>query len=159
MRTSAIPRIHGSKRLAVVIVLALVTVAIGSFGSAKPAQAALPRCNHFTWEYLGGMGPYALYPTAAGGDYQWKCILKYGDNTWGVWALQRALNKCHNAGLVEDGVYGPATKAAVTWMQAANGITADGIYGPQTATYAIRFPVYYYRNLDWPANYCTGVVP
>jgi peptidoglycan hydrolase-like protein with peptidoglycan-binding domain len=32
-----------------------------------------------------------------------------------------------------DGVYGPATTAAVTAMQKALGVTADGVYGPATA--------------------------
>lgn len=33
-----------------------------------------------------------------------------------------------------DGVYGPATTAAVTELQKALGVTADGIYGPSTDT-------------------------
>jgi peptidoglycan hydrolase-like protein with peptidoglycan-binding domain len=32
-----------------------------------------------------------------------------------------------------DGVYGPATTAAVKQMQTALGVTADGVYGPTTA--------------------------
>jgi peptidoglycan hydrolase-like protein with peptidoglycan-binding domain len=32
-----------------------------------------------------------------------------------------------------DGVYGPATTAAVTQIQKALGVTADGVYGPATA--------------------------
>lgn len=145
---------------ALLAALTILTTTVFTFGATKPAAAALPTCNNFSWEYIGGsMGAYALIPSAEGGDRRYDCLLAYGNHTWGVWALQRALNKCHNAGLVEDAIYGPKTKAAVTWIQGEARITTDGIYGPQTRTYAMRFPVYNYKNLNWPANYCTGFLP
>jgi peptidoglycan hydrolase-like protein with peptidoglycan-binding domain len=44
----------------------------------------------------------------------------------GVRALQRVI------GVPADGVFGPATEAAVKRWQARHGLTADGIVGPQT---------------------------
>jgi peptidoglycan hydrolase-like protein with peptidoglycan-binding domain len=49
--------------------------------------------------------------------------------TW----LQQALNTLMNAGLTTDGVYGPATQAAVSAFQTANKLTADGWAGVATS--------------------------
>jgi peptidoglycan hydrolase-like protein with peptidoglycan-binding domain len=49
--------------------------------------------------------------------------------TW----LQQSLNTLMNAGLTADGVYGPATQAAVSAFQTANGLTADGWAGVATS--------------------------
>jgi outer membrane protein OmpA-like peptidoglycan-associated protein/subtilisin family serine protease len=46
--------------------------------------------------------------------------------------LQQTLNRAINAGLVVDGLRGPATNAAVRRYQQARGLTVDGIVGPQT---------------------------
>lgn len=46
--------------------------------------------------------------------------------------LQAALNRTNNAGLVVDGLDGPATRDAIRRYQAARGLQVDGIAGPQT---------------------------
>jgi hypothetical protein len=46
--------------------------------------------------------------------------------------LQRALRRTPNLGLVVDGVFGPATEAAVKEFQQGAGLVVDGIVGPQT---------------------------
>ncbi len=46
--------------------------------------------------------------------------------------LQTALNRAIGAGLVVDGVFGPATRDAVRRYQSARGLQVDGVVGPQT---------------------------
>jgi hypothetical protein len=48
-----------------------------------------------------------------------------------VYRVQAILDK-HGAGLVIDGVYGPATQAAVEQFQRFMGLAVDGVVGPQT---------------------------
>lgn len=45
---------------------------------------------------------------------------------------QKACNLVMNSGLVEDGLYGPKTAAAVKALQAHLGLNADGIFGKIT---------------------------
>lgn len=49
-----------------------------------------------------------------------------------VRAIQEMLNKVDDAGLLEDGDFGPCTRAAVYAFQRANGLDPDGIVGPLT---------------------------
>ncbi len=45
---------------------------------------------------------------------------------------QRALRRTPDLGLVEDGIFGPSTEAAVKNFQHSKGLTVDGIVGPAT---------------------------
>lgn len=49
-----------------------------------------------------------------------------------VSTLQKMLNAVQNANLQVDGIFGPATKAAVRQFQQNNSLSVDGICGPKT---------------------------
>ena len=55
-----------------------------------------------------------------------------GDRGGDVEVLQRVLNHKAGQGLAVDGIYGPATEAAVRNVQAWVGLAVDGIAGPNT---------------------------
>lgn len=59
--------------------------------------------------------------------------LSIGDRGQQVKRLQEALN-AHGENLTADGIFGPATHAAVVSFQARNGLTPDGVVGPRTRT-------------------------
>jgi hypothetical protein len=59
--------------------------------------------------------------------------LRSGDTGAEVKTLQQSLITLGYTGLKADGNFGPATAAAVTAFQTANGLTADGIVGQKTA--------------------------
>ena len=61
--------------------------------------------------------------------------------------LQYVLNHVFNAGIDEDGSYGPATIAAVKRAQKAIGIGQDGYYGPNT-----KAKMEDYIRYKWQAN-------
>ena len=58
--------------------------------------------------------------------------LKPGDNGAQVEALQVALKGLGYTVGTPDGVYGPATQAAVAKFQTASHLTSDGVFGPAT---------------------------
>lgn len=59
-------------------------------------------------------------------------VLRMGSRGDAVRDLQTKLNQKANATLVVDGVFGPATRAAVLAVQRFFKLTQDGIVGPQT---------------------------
>ena len=50
-----------------------------------------------------------------------------------IMTVQKKLKNWGYYGGVVDGVYGPATTAAVKWFQRKNGLTPDGVVGARTA--------------------------
>ncbi|MET8629559.1 peptidoglycan-binding domain-containing protein [Kitasatospora sp. NPDC004669] len=58
--------------------------------------------------------------------------LSKGSTGPGVQCVQAAINSWDGAGLDQDGVFGPATDAAVRQFQAERGLVVDGIVGPKT---------------------------
>lgn len=59
-------------------------------------------------------------------------VLRLNDESGYVRTLQILLNKYNNARLTEDGVFGPATLAAVKAYQRSRGLAVDGVVGTQT---------------------------
>ncbi|RKN06516.1 M15 family metallopeptidase [Streptomyces radicis] len=81
------------------------------------------------------VGTVATAGTAyADGCYTWNRTLSQGSTGEDVRQLQIRVSgyPAYGAVLALDGVYGPATAAAVTRFQQAYGLSADGIAGQQT---------------------------
>jgi Putative peptidoglycan binding domain len=116
---------------------------------APDSSVALATC--WSWnDYHNVYGQVIHFPSVTReGDIN--CVLGLGNATDGVYKLQDALNRCYGAGLVQDGIYGPATRGAVVRVQQYEGIPADGVYGPQTRG-AMKWPVY---NADGSFDRCT----
>lgn len=70
-----------------------------------------------------------LYPSKT-----YRYVLKRGMTGFEIAALQLLLNDVRKAGLVVDGVFGPASEKAVKAFQASAKITVDGIAGVGTQT-------------------------
>ena len=140
--------------------LAAVVLALaGTLVAASPASAYTPTCTtahgfryaDINGDKLLGVGPgyidYVAWAPAArysDGGYRWSCLMSKGAHSTAVFQLQGDINACYGSypqwggvklglHLVEDGDFGPATKAALIKVQQYHKITADGVYGPQTA--------------------------
>ena len=83
----------------------------------------------------GLIGVQAALGPAANADacYTWDRTLRQGDTGADVEELQERVAAYHGrGGLVLDGVFGPATDAAVKRFQQEYGLAVDGIAGSQT---------------------------
>ncbi|SNT44846.1 peptidoglycan-binding domain-containing protein [Actinacidiphila glaucinigra] len=104
----------------------------GTVAAASSASAdATYECNTSKALAKGSYNVLLPHQNYAPADPYW-CYLIYGSQNSGVSALQFTLNKCYRAGLAVDGMYGPATRSAVTSVQQRVGVSADGEYGPAT---------------------------
>ncbi|MBK4215371.1 peptidoglycan-binding protein [Paracoccus caeni] len=59
-------------------------------------------------------------------------LIDFGDRGSAVEDLQKKLNLLLGLDLDVDGIFGPATRAAVMEFQRSNGLVVDGIVGPKT---------------------------
>jgi len=127
-----------------------ITVVLAGILAAAPAQAAPEQSRVaapdaalaadvcWSWtDYVTTTGiRYNIYiPSTTRNGNQSNCVLYNGITSDGVLKLQDALNYCYGQGLRRDGVYGPATEAAVENVQRFHGFPPediDGWYGPQT---------------------------
>ena len=67
-------------------------------------------------------------------------VLRRGSEGEPVTRLQALLNVATQAGLAEDGIFGPLTEAAVEDFQTSRHLLVDGIVGPQTWTALLSMP-------------------
>jgi len=95
-----------------------------------------------------------IVPAHADSCYTWGRTLSQGDSGDDVTQLQIRVAGYpgYDSVLAIDGVYGPATAAAVEGFQAAYGLGVDGIAGPQTFG-----QIYALQNSDCtPAHFSYG---
>ncbi|GAA1085182.1 MULTISPECIES: peptidoglycan-binding domain-containing protein [Kitasatospora] len=93
-------------------------------GTAPAGAASLPSCTRA----VADMGVFV--PGTAGGSVD--CVLGVGNQGEAVDVLQSAMHYCYGENIAADGVFGPATKAALRRVQSTAGVYPDGVYGPQT---------------------------
>ncbi|MGW0903232.1 peptidoglycan-binding domain-containing protein [Streptomyces sp. NPDC002853] len=107
--------------------------------SAESAPAAsYPTCNAQKVVRTSGLRfTYQPYYTGTGSR---NCVMGYGAQSNGVYALQIAIDTCYR-NLSRDGIYGSQTRDAVRAVQAAEDVGVDGEYGPVTRK-AMKWPVY-----------------
>jgi len=67
-------------------------------------------------------------------------VLSQGREEQSVTRLQALLNATADAGLAEDGIFGPLTDAAVRDFQTSRHLLVDGIVGPQTWAALLSVP-------------------
>jgi peptidoglycan hydrolase-like protein with peptidoglycan-binding domain len=121
------------------VLAAIGCAACVSIVSAGPAAAAgYPTCNTTVAWVTENTSTWSRYEalqvpfrTGTGGTNV-ACNLKVGNSGSAVTGLQRALNKCYGRSLVVDGKYGTNTKNAVAYAQSVAGVVNDGVFGPAT---------------------------
>lgn len=118
--------------------------------TAAPANSATPHCGYSKLMYIQmATGNYvARIETISKSNDSWHCQLSYGDRGEGVRTLQWTLNKCYNAGLTIDQIFGPKTREALMSAQRKAEVNDDGIYGPNTRGALLR-PTYTYSHGDY----------
>ena len=114
---------------------AVITAAAAAFMTAGAASAAtaMPAARAVQAARAVSATPAAPELPAA---LAWPLVVQ-GDKGERVVAIQYLLNQRVGAGLAIDGIFGPATAAAVRKFQARFGLLVDGKVGPQTWTHLI----------------------
>ena len=103
---------------------------------AVSANAAAATCASWT-DYITGPGPaYRVYiPSTTRNGNQPDCVLRPGDRGAGVFILQDALIHCYGQRIAQDAIYGDAMVQSIRNVQRFHqdkGLKVDGVYGPAT---------------------------
>lgn len=131
-------------RLAVSAAIVMAGTGISVLAAAPASAATCSDATHVNQD----PNVRAYVPSPSG------CSLREGNSGVAVIALQRALNKCYNAGLSDDGKFGPKTRSALVSAQKAAGTGADGIFGPDTRA-KLKWP--FYKDRPENGNYVFSV--
>lgn len=125
--------------------------------AAPVAPAALPTCTTWSTHFAAYTTDYVVHvPTLGRNTFNKSCALRYGAKNDAVKVLQRALRHCSGYPLSIDGQYGSNTRGAVLNLQQRMnasynaGLQEDGEYGPATSDW-VKFPVWTY-----PGNVMTN---
>lgn len=99
--------------------------------TAASAHAADGVCTGSAAVQNGSTGLHFVYPINVANNTLY-CYLQYGHTGGGVRALQKNMNSCYGKRLELDGIFGPATRAALRDVQSRIGAAVDGVYGRET---------------------------
>ncbi|MGW9496337.1 peptidoglycan-binding domain-containing protein [Streptomyces prasinus] len=109
----------------------LLAASLGGALAAAPsaAAAAYPWCTSSAWTQSADT-TWTTRPSTSSTDTT--CVMAQGSTGAGVTSLQKALRHCYGRNIAIDGVFGPATEAALKYAQGRAGVSQDGEYGPVT---------------------------
>ena len=125
---------------------ALAVICAGLVGLSSPASAALPTCNYQSQYWHPVYSNYYYFrPTTDWNNNDTNCRLAYGNQAFGVKALQDSLRSCYNQNIAVDGIFGTQTRQAVINVQNFHHLTSDGVFGPATSN-AMVWPKYNYSG-------------
>ncbi len=96
-----------------------------AFSTEDAMHFEICRQQLLEWHEGGLLGEKAELPAEAN-------RLALGDRGPDVEWVQERLNRLHGLDVEEDGIFGPATRAAVIEFQLRQGLATDGIAGPKT---------------------------
>lgn len=98
-----------------------------SFGTEDSMHFEISQQQLLEWHRDGVLGEKTTIPAEAE-------RLALGDRGPEVEWIQQRLNRLHGLDVDEDGIFGPATRAAVIEFQIRHNLATDGIVGPETMT-------------------------
>jgi peptidoglycan hydrolase-like protein with peptidoglycan-binding domain len=123
-------------------------LAMNAAATTANAPAATPTCTSWSTHFADGTSDYVQHmPSAGRNTYVLSCVLRQGNRNDAVKVLQRSLRVCSGYNLAIDGDYGPLTRAAVLDLQQRMngsynaGLEEDGEYGPETFNW-VKFPLF-----------------
>jgi hypothetical protein len=120
--------------------------------AAPVVAAAVALCDSWT-DFRLSDGDVVHLPSAGRNSGNINCTFVSGMSGGGVYKLQDALNRCYGANLVVDGLFGPATEAALRRVELIHHVPPDGIYDPPLRK-AMLWPVY---NPDGSFDRCAQI--